>query len=111
MKKTSRVVRLSSIDPSAPWWSMAGPEETLIATPSSLAMMCASVVLPRPGGPQRSTCSTAPARRFEQDAEVFAHLLLADILREEAGAQRQVELLVVGSSVQDDVLFAHCSVT
>src|SRR5713101_5962919 len=49
----------------------------------------------------------SPARCLEQDAEVLAHLLLAHVLREHARAQREVELLVVGASVEDDVLLAH----
>src|SRR5437762_3222825 len=64
MKKTSRVVRLRRMEPSAPWWSIAGPELTLIATPSSLAMMCASVVLPSPGGPHSRTWSAGSSRRL-----------------------------------------------
>src|SRR2546430_76926 len=82
MKKTSRVLRFNRIEPSAPWWSIAGPELTLIATPSSLAMMCASVVLPRPGGPQSSTCSTGCARHnLERGHRVKPRLELDDHLR------------------------------
>ena len=35
--------------------SMAGPEVACSVTPISRAMMCASVVLPSPGGPQNRT--------------------------------------------------------
>src|SRR5439155_1268360 len=81
MKNTSRVERFSRIDPSAPWWSMAGPELTLMATPSSLAMMCASVVLPRPGGPHRSTCSTGSRQHRQGLFRVELRLELDDHLR------------------------------
>src|SRR5260370_3228559 len=49
----------------------------------------------------------APARRFEQDAEIFAHLLLADVLGEESWPERGVELLVGGASVEHRVLVSH----
>jgi hypothetical protein len=37
----------------------------------------------------------APARSLEKDAQVLSHLRLAHVLRQESGAERQVELLVV----------------
>jgi len=43
----------------------------------------------------------APSRRFEQDAQVAAHLLLAHVLGEQARTKREVELLVVGPRVED----------
>ena len=48
-------------------------------------MMCASVVLPRPGGPNSSTWSSASPRlraALDEDLELLAHLLLADVLGE-----------------------------
>ncbi len=47
-----------------------------------------------------------PARRLEQDAEVLAHLLLSDVLGEEARPQREVELVVVGAGVEH-LLLGH----
>jgi len=44
------------------------------------------------------------ASRLQQDAEVVPHLLLADVLGEDAWAERQVELVVVGSRVQDRIV-------
>src|SRR2546423_6052923 len=46
----------------------------------------------------------AAPRGFEQDAEVLAHLQLSDVLGEEAGAQREVELLVVRLRLEHLVL-------
>ena len=43
--------------------SSAGPAVWTIGTPSSAAMMCASEVLPSPGGPARSTWSSGSPRR------------------------------------------------
>ena len=60
MKRTSRLSSLAR----SPAFSSVGPEVTLIPTPSSAAMMCARVVLPRPGGPDRSTWSSASPRVF-----------------------------------------------
>ena len=47
----------------SPGLSSTGPEVILKPTPSSLAMMLESVVLPRPGGPCSSTWSSASPRR------------------------------------------------
>jgi hypothetical protein len=78
--------------------SSTGPEVWRRLTPSSLAMMCASVVLPRPGGPNSSTWIerlAAPLGGLDEDLELAAHLLLADVLGERAGAQRALELLLL----------------
>src|SRR5947209_19863423 len=45
-------------------------------------------------------------RGLQEDAEVVAHLLLADIVVEQARSERQVELVVVRARVEDLVL-AH----
>src|SRR5262245_53017142 len=59
MKRTSRGSRLVSSAARSPARSSTGPEVWRRLTPISLAMMCASVVLPRPGGPNSSTWSSA----------------------------------------------------
>ena len=62
-------------------------------------MMCASVVLPRPGGPNSSTWSIASprfARRADEDLELLARLRLADVLGEPLGPQRALDRLLVG---------------
>src|SRR5450759_633753 len=41
------------------------------------------------------------ARRLEQDAQVLADLLLADVLGEQPWAEREVELVVVHPGVED----------
>src|SRR5688572_10225685 len=55
----SRLVRIAARSPAR---SSTGPEVCFRLTPISRAMMCASVVLPRPGGPNSSTWSSASAR-------------------------------------------------
>ncbi len=50
----------------------------------------------------------APApRSLEEDAEVFPHLSLPDVLGQHARAQREVELLVISSRVDDSIFSAH----
>src|SRR5689334_439084 len=62
MRSTSRGSRLVSSAARSPGRSSTGPEVWRRFTPSSRAMMCASVVLPRPGGPNSSTWSSASPR-------------------------------------------------
>ena len=52
---TSRGCRFVSSAARSPGRSSTGPEVCFMVTPSSAAMMCASVVLPSPGGPKMST--------------------------------------------------------
>src|SRR5579859_2475222 len=59
---TSRGSRLVSNAARSPGRSSTGPEVWRRFTPNSWAMMWASVVLPRPGGPKISTWSRASAR-------------------------------------------------
>src|SRR5258706_8801531 len=59
MKSTSLGSRLVRIAARSPGRSSTGPEVWRRLTPISVAMMCASVVLPRPGGPNSSTWSSA----------------------------------------------------
>src|SRR5688572_31750964 len=62
MKRTSLGSRLVRIAARSPARSSTGPEVCLRFTPISRAMMCASVVLPRPGGPKSSAWSRASLR-------------------------------------------------
>jgi hypothetical protein len=83
MNSTSRGSRLVSSAARSPGRSSTGPEVWRRLTPISRAMMCASVVLPRPGGPNSSTWSSASpraARGLDEDRELVAHLLLADVV-------------------------------
>ena len=57
MKRISPGFRLVSRAARSPGFSMAGPEVMRIFTFSSLAMIPASVVFPKPGGPYNSTWS------------------------------------------------------
>ena len=50
--------------------------------------------------------ASAP-RRLQEDAEVFPHLRLPDVLGQHSRAQREVELLVIGARVDDSVFSAH----
>src|SRR5882762_8823512 len=62
MKSTSFASRLVRIAARSPGRSRTGPEVWRRFTPISRAMMCASVVLPSPGGPNSSTWSSASPR-------------------------------------------------
>src|SRR6187431_2467078 len=62
MKRTSRSSRLVSKAARSPALAMTGPEVARKFTPSSRARICASVVLPSPGGPTNSTWSSASPR-------------------------------------------------
>jgi len=55
MKSTSRACRLVRMPARSPGRSSTGPDVDFTGTPSSFAMTYASVVLPRPGGPNSST--------------------------------------------------------
>jgi hypothetical protein len=61
-------------------------------------MMCDSVVLPRPGGPNSSTWSSASPRfgRADEDLELLARLALPDVFREALRAQRPLDRFLVG---------------
>ena len=81
----------------SPLRSSAGPEVTRASLPSSWAMTWASVVLPRPGGPDSSTWSSVPAALLgggHVDRQVLGHLALADELRERLRAKRGVLVLL-----------------
>ena len=61
--------------------SSAGPAVWIIGTASSAAMMWASEVLPRPGGPASSTWSSGSPRRrarLDEDPELLGDLDLID---------------------------------
>ena len=80
------------------FFSTAGPAIVRRPTPSSSRTMCASDVLPRPGGPASSTWSSASPRAFaaiERDLELLLHALLPDELVERARAQRLLDRLLV----------------
>lgn len=56
-KSTSPSLSEVKIEAKSPDFSIAGPDTVLILTPSSLAIISANVVLPRPGGPYNKTWS------------------------------------------------------
>src|SRR4051812_15595293 len=62
MKSTSRGSRLVRIAARSPARSSTGPEVWRRFTPISRAMICASVVLPSPGGPKSKTWSSDSLR-------------------------------------------------
>ena len=57
MNSTSPACRLVRMAARSPVRAMAGPEVVLICAPISLATTAASVVFPRPGGPEKITWS------------------------------------------------------
>src|SRR5579859_412839 len=64
MKRMSRGCRLVSSAARSPARWITGPEVARNPTPNSRATICAKVVLPRPGGPKKSTWSSASPRLF-----------------------------------------------
>ena len=81
----------------SPLRSSAGPAVCTKRTPSSSATICASDVLPSPGGPESRTWSSAsprPAAASTETVELLADAVLADELVERAGTQRAVEVLL-----------------
>src|SRR5689334_11541159 len=62
MNRTSRSSRLVSSAARSPAFAITGPDVARKFTPSSRATICASVVLPSPGGPNSSTWSSASFR-------------------------------------------------
>ncbi len=62
MKKMFRSPMLVRMAARSPGFSRAGAEVARNCTPSSLATMAASVVLPSPGGPERNTWSRCSPR-------------------------------------------------
>src|SRR5919202_2565449 len=62
MNRTSRSSRLVRSAARSPARAITGPEVARKLTPSSRATIWASVVLPRPGGPAKSTWSSASPR-------------------------------------------------
>src|SRR6266852_2353695 len=62
MKKTSLLSSEVNIAVKSPLRSNSGPALVLIGTFNSLAIICASVVFPSPGGPYSSTWSSASPR-------------------------------------------------
>ena len=69
-------------------------------------MRWASVVLPRPGGPQNSTWSRASPRRLAASTKIFrlsSDLVLPDVLVEVARAQRGVEGVLMGGAAGQKV--------
>src|SRR6266581_4402958 len=62
IKSTSPFSRLVRSPASSPAFSITGPLVFLMFTAMALAMICASVVLPKPGGPLSRICSSTSPR-------------------------------------------------
>ena len=89
MNSTSRGLRFVRIAARSPGFSSTGPDVARTATPSSLPMTYASVVLPRPGRAVEQHVIerlAALARRGDRDLQVLAHALLADVVRRASAA-------------------------
>ena len=73
---------------------MTGPDVALKLTPNSRDMICASVVLPKPGGPANSTWSSASPRdlrRLDEDPQVLLGLRLPDEFLQPLRTQMRVD--------------------
>ena len=96
----------------SPFRSSAGPATVRMPTPSSSRTICASVVLPRPGGPTSRTWSSASPRAFaavERDRELLLDALLADEVGEPARAERALERLLLGREDRGGSRAAHAA--
>ena len=97
MKRMSRGASAVSRPARSPFFTSAGPLVTWSATPSSVARMWASEVLPRPGraGEEHvvERLAALPGR-LGVDPEVVDELLLPDVLVERGRAQRLLEPLL-----------------
>ena len=71
MKSTSFSSRLVSKPAKSPGLSSTGPDVIFRFTPSSLAIMFASVVFPNPGGPWSRTWSSDSPRIFAAATKIF----------------------------------------
>ena len=92
------------------FFSSAGPATVRRPTPSSSRMICASVVLPSPGGPGEEHVVerlAAPLGGVERDPELLLDPLLADEVVEPARAQRALDLLVLGVQHRGRDAVAH----
>jgi hypothetical protein len=95
MNSTSFFSRLVSSAARSLGFSSTGPLVWRRFTPSSAAMMWDSVVLPRPGGPNSSTWSSASRAscRADEDLQLLARLGLAHVVVQQLGAQRALQRL------------------
>ena len=98
MNSTSPVAQpREDADSGPPPWSAPGRASTWTCAPTSLAMTCASVVLPSPGGPCSRMCSTgslAPCAASTAILSLSQQRFLPDVLREPR-AQRVVEAVLL----------------
>src|SRR5690606_37044200 len=78
MNRTSRGSRLVRIAARSPALARMGPEVARKPTPSSRATICASVVLPSPGGPNSRTWSSASERPRAASMKTFRLPFAAD---------------------------------
>ena len=88
MNRMSPRASLVSWPVSSPLCSTAGPLVWCSVTPISLARMCASVVLPRPGGPHNKDVIerlAAAARGLDVHLQILAVRLLPDELVQRLG--------------------------
>ena len=95
MNSTSCSTRFDSIAARSPARSSAGPEVTRSEVPSSAAMIIASEVLPRPGGPGQQDvirCAAAVLGALEHQLQLLANPGLADELTERPRPQAGVDV-------------------
>src|SRR6185437_2521828 len=106
MNSTSFGCKLVSCAARSPAFWITGPEVARKPTPISRATICARVVLPRPGGPWKSTWSSASPRERggDEDLEVLANLLLADEVVERLRPQRQLGRVLLGPLASDKTI-------
>jgi len=101
MNSTSWRCRVVRIAARSPGRSITGPDDAFIDTPSSLAITCASVVLPslaesgRAGDEHVIERLVPLSRRGDGHLEVLAHAILADVRIERPGTQARFVLRLI----------------
>src|SRR5262245_35650326 len=98
MNSTSCGSRLVSSAARSPARSSTGPDVWRRLTPSSCAMMCDSVVLPSPGGPNSSTWSSDSFRCFAASMKIASWLRIFSCPTYSASARGRSARSTVASS-------------
>src|SRR5215475_177385 len=109
MNSTSCGSRLVSSAARSPARSSTGPEVWRRLTPSSCAMMCESVVLPSPGGPNSSTWSsdslrfTAASMKIESWPRIFSWPMYSPSARGRSVRSKASSCGVAGEAIRRSV--------
>src|SRR3546814_557333 len=104
---SSRLVRRAAKSPD---FAITGPDVARKPTPISRATICASVVLPSPGGAKEQhkiQRFTARSCRFNKDTQIFPCAFLAHELVKCFGPQRRIDVLHAAGRGDEAVRVGH----